>query len=142
MNIDFTTATKKDLFKANLNGDALDFGICAQEDYPMLLTKLTKFGLVAYCGQREHRGILASFRVEKDFKFKMMETHSKDFAYKARLVNLTSGEYLHFTEMIEAQDYNVGPNAMFQRIHTLWVDIPHDREKRAKAYRKYDFESV
>ena len=139
VNVDFNTTTKKDLFKANLNGDTLDFGICAQDDYPTLLTKLIEFDLVTYLGQREHRGDIALFKIEKDFTFKMMETNSKQFAFRARTLDLIIDELLRFTEMIEAQDYNIDINQIFQRIHSLWVDIPHRPEKRTQAYRKYDF---
>jgi len=142
VNIDFTTATKKDLFKASLEGAELDFGACAQDDYPTLLSKLIEFDLVTYLGQRKHRGDVALFKIEKDFTFKMMETDSKQLAFRARTLNLKIDELLRFTEMIEAQDYNVDMNQMLQRVHSLWVDIPHRPEKRTQMYRKYDFESV
>lgn len=142
MKVNPKSVTKKDLFTASLQGEVLDFGLCEQEDYPALLIKLIQLGLVTYHGQREHRGTLASFRIEKDFMFQMMETDAKDFSYSARKVNLKNGEYLHFTELMEANDYNVETGQLFQRVHSLWVDAPTRHEDRTKLYRKYDFERV
>ena len=142
MNIDFQTTTKKDLFKAKLNGEELDFGLVAKEDYVDLVKAAISLDLLRFFFQKEYRGILAYLRVCGDFSFSIQDWSAGSTRGWVKQIDFEDGDFIEFTEILLTNDYEFehlkGHEPNLPKKHSLFVDF--ENGQRAKVYRKYNFE--
>lgn len=137
MNIDFTTSAK-DLFKLKLQGETLEFGLIGDCDYPDMLRCAIDCKLLEFYYQRDHRAILARFKVLEDFSFSMNDITSR--SYRTREIELQKHHWLEFTTMLMPSDYTVdrGSEHYFNNLHQIHVDCSTRPEESQAKYREYD----
>lgn len=144
MNIKLDT-TKKDLFKIKLQGERLDFGEIADQDYPKLIEAGIRLGLLSFYHQKEYQGVLAFVRVNEDFGFAIHDRYAGSTKGWTQQVNVWSGDFIEFSEIIMTDRYSfdfLASSTDGPKKHYLYVDFdfPHQRsELRTREYRRYDF---
>ena len=134
--LNYKIATKKDLFKAKLEGRAINFGLVEEDDYIAFTAKLIELDLFEWLGKREHRAILAELRAKDDFEFTIHDNAA--IGWHVSIIRIKDKDYFKFTEMMQTKDY-IRDQAFGVGIHSLFVDVPTEQEKRVKVYEKYDF---
>lgn len=144
MNTHFSEISRKDLFKGKLNGEAADFGLVKEEEYPEFISKLIYFGMLQFFFQKEHQGTLANLKAHKDFTFSVTDESQGSTRGWAQPVKVKDGDYIMFSEIMLTNDYMwewlSDDDKIQSKVHKIFVDYDiHRPEIRQKFYRKYDF---
>jgi hypothetical protein len=145
VNTNFSDITSKDLFKAKLNGEVINFGFVDQDAYPMFTRKLIELGMLEFYYQKEHKATLAYLRVNDQFTFQVRNDSAGSMDNWADTVRVKDGDFLEFTEMMLRTNYTwnlIDPadNGHGSKQHTIFVDYDiHRPEERQAIYRRYNF---
>jgi hypothetical protein len=145
VNTNFSDITRKDLFKAKLNGEVVDFGLVEQDLYPQFIRKLVNYGLLQFYFQKEHKATLAYLRVHDEFVFSVRNDRAGSLHDWGDKVKVKDGDFIEFTEMMLRTNYTwnlIDPadNGLGAKQHTIFVDYDiHRPEERQAIYRRYNF---
>lgn len=146
MNTNFSEITRKDLFKAKLNGEVVNFGLIDQDSYPQFIRKLINYGLLQFYFQKEHKATLAYLRVCDEFLFSVKNDRAGSTSGWADKVKVKDGDFIEFTEMMLRTNYtwnllDPADNGLGAKQHTIFVDYDiHRPEERQAIYKRYNFE--
>lgn len=140
MNINYQTATKKDLFTLKLKGGIIDLGLVDMDDYHDLFTFCIEMDLLTYMAQRNYRGDVAIFKVLSGFVFGIMSPLGTHRANKrTHVIPVDTGDYIRLSELTDLNIYQKETHVTQGNCqHILWYDVPS--ETRDKEYKKWNFD--